>query len=73
MTPLLLAILLFALGAALLAAELFLPGGVLGVLGGLPVLGGVVTCFFVNQWAGVGAMGAMIVLVPIAWTLAIRT
>ena len=72
MTPLLLAILLFALGAALLAAELFLPGGVLGVLGGLLVLGGVVTCFFVNQWLGVGAMGGMIVLGPLAWTLWVK-
>ena|SRR5687768_16845238 len=72
MTPLLLAILLFGLGAALLAAELFVPGGVLGVLGGLLVLGGVVACFFVNQWAGVGAMGGMIVLGPVAWTLWVR-
>ena len=72
MTPLVLAILLFAVGAALLVAELVLPGGVLGVLGGLSVLGAVVTCFFVNQWLGVGAMGAMIVLVPIAWTLWVR-
>jgi membrane-bound serine protease (ClpP class) len=67
MTPLLLAIILFALGGALLMAELFVPGGVLGALGGLMVLGGVVTCFFVNQWVGVGAMGAMIVLGPLAW------
>ena len=68
MSPLLLAIVLFAVGAALLAAELFLPGGVLGALGGLMVVGGVVACFFVSQWAGVGAMGAMILLGPLAWT-----
>jgi membrane-bound serine protease (ClpP class) len=72
MTPLLLAILLFALGAALLAAEMFVPGGVLGAMGGLLIVGAVVTCFFVNQWLGVGAMGGMIVLGPLAWTLWVR-
>src|SRR5215213_3761011 len=67
MTPLLVAIILFGLGGALLVAEMFVPGGVLGALGGLMVVGAVVTCFFVNQWLGVGSMGAMIVLGPLAW------
>jgi membrane-bound serine protease (ClpP class) len=68
MTPVLLAILLFALGAALLVGEMFVPGGVLGVLGTVSIVAAVVTCFFVNRWLGVGAMGGMIVLGPLAWT-----
>ena len=72
MSPLLLAILLFAAGLALIAAELVLPGGVLGVAGALAIAGGVATCFFVDPWLGVGALGASIVLGPIAAALWVR-
>lgn len=45
-------VLLFAVGIVLLAFEVFVPGGILGLFGGLSLLGGVVLAF-----AGFGATG----------------
>lgn len=46
-------IILFGIGVVLLAAEVFVPGGILGVMGGLALLGGVVMAF-VDLGAGAG-------------------
>lgn len=45
-------VLLFAVGLVLLAFEVFVPGGILGIFGGLSLLGGVVLAF-----TGFGATG----------------
>ncbi len=66
MFPLLCAILLFAVGLTLLAAELFIPAhGVTAGLGLLALIAGVIFCFFVSQWLGVSALGAGAILAPI--------
>ena len=57
MTPLLLAILLFTIGSVLLVAELVIPAhGVTAGTGLLALLSGVIACFFVSQWLGVGVL-----------------
>ena len=67
MTPLILAILLFALGLMFVAAEFFVPAhGTTAGLGLLALIAGVVACFFVNQWVGVGVLAAVATLAPIA-------
>ena len=66
MTPLILAILLFAVGLALLAAEFFIPAhGTTAGLGLLALLAGVIACFFVGQWVGVGVLAAGATLLPV--------
>jgi len=59
-----LVILLFAVGVLLLGFEVFVPGGLLGVLGALSMIGGIVMAF-VDFGAGPGltAVGAALVLV----------
>jgi len=66
MFPLLCAILLFAVGLTLLAAEFFIPAhGVTAGLGLLALLAGVIACFFVGQWVGLSALAAGAVLAPV--------
>lgn len=65
MEPLTLPIVLFCVGAVLVAMELFLPGGVLGALGALAIIGGVVACFFYSTTSGVIAMTSVAVLGPL--------
>jgi len=66
MLPLLCAILLFAVGLTLLAAELFIPAhGVTAGLGLLALLAGVIACFFVGDWIGVSALAAGAILAPV--------
>lgn len=66
MESLLIPVILFAVGALLIGLEIFLPGGVLGVLGALAIVAGVVLCFFYSVTAGVVAMIALVVLGPAA-------
>ena len=66
MDPLFIALILFAVGVALVAAELVLPGGVLGGAGAVAIGGGVVACFFHSSTAGAMAMGGVILLGPLA-------
>src|SRR4051794_23865182 len=67
MTPLLVAILLFALGLVLLVAELFMPGpGVFAVAGMMAVAAGVGASFFVDRWVGVGTLAAITIVGPLA-------
>ena len=66
MESLLIPIILFAIGAILIALELFLPGGVLGVFGALAIVAGVVLCFFYSVNAGAVAMVGLLVLGPLA-------
>ncbi|MBL9205741.1 MAG: serine protease [Opitutaceae bacterium] len=55
---------LFALGILLLALEVFVPGMVLGVIGGLALLGGVVVAFqSYGARGGLGAFAAALALV----------
>lgn len=68
MDSLLIPIILFAIGALLIALEVFLPGGVLGAMGALAIVAGVVLCFFFSVTAGVIAMIALVVLGPaVGW------
>ncbi|HEY0944940.1 MAG TPA: NfeD family protein [Opitutaceae bacterium] len=46
-------LLLFGIGVVLLAAEVFVPGGILGIFGGLALLGAVILAF-VDLGAGAG-------------------
>lgn len=62
---LLIAIILFVVGALLLTAEMFLPGGVLGIMGALALIVSVVLSFWVNVWAGAIAMGVLALATPI--------
>ena len=66
MTPLILAILLFAVGLTLLGAEFFIPAhGVTAGLGLLALFAGVISCFFVGEWVGVGVLAAGAILAPV--------
>ena len=53
-----LVVMLFVAGALLLAAEVFLPGGIAGVLGGIALLGGSVLAFL-DYGAGIGALATI--------------
>ena len=68
-----LAILLFGIGAALLAAELLLPThGVLGVLGAGTILAGVVTCYVIDFWLGTGVFLGTVIATPFVGALAMK-
>lgn len=54
-------ILLFVTGALLLAAELFLPGGIAGLLGVISLLGGALLCFS-SYGLAVGAAASVLAL-----------
>ena len=61
-----LAAILFVAGIVMLVAELLLvTHGLMGLLGCLSLLGGVVTCFFINEWLGIGSLVACAAAVPI--------
>lgn len=51
-------VVLFVIGAVLIAVEVIIPGGVVGILGGLVLVGGVVAAFLeygtTGGWAAVG-------------------
>lgn len=73
MTPLTLAILLFASGIVMLLAEVVLPShGVLGLVGGLALVAGVGVCFWMDQYAGVIAAVTLFLLAPFAGALWIK-
>lgn len=57
-------LLLFGIGLVLLAAEVFVPGGILGIFGGLALLGAVILAF-----ADLGAGAGWITLVAAAATV----
>ena len=64
-------VLLFGLGIVLLAFEVVVPGGVLGVIGGLAMLGGCALAFF-EYGAGGGALAVVVALVCLALGLFIE-
>src|SRR3954451_18303078 len=67
MTLPLLAIVLFAAGLALLAAESFVPGfGIPGVLGLIAGVAAIVVCFVIGQKVGVIVLALAAVLGPVA-------
>ena len=55
----------FAVGVLFIAAEVFLPGGIVGVIGGLVIIGGVVQAYseFGTQGAFIAAIVAILLLV----------
>ncbi len=55
-------IVLFLVGILLIGAELFVPGGILGALGGLMLLGAIGAAFFISPTFGLAAAGAAAVL-----------
>lgn len=61
-------VLLFALGIVLLAFEVVVPGGVLGVLGGLAMLGGCALAFYEYGASG-GGIAISVALVCLALAL----
>ena len=62
-----LAVLLFAAGVALLAAESFLPGfGIVGVLGCIALVAGIVVCFLIGRTTGVAVLAVTAVVGPLA-------
>lgn len=72
MTPLGLAILLFAVGLILLVAEALLPThGLLGGVGLLAMIGGVVACFVIGRWVGMGVFLGLLIASPfvMAWMI----
>lgn len=58
-------LILFVTGALLLAAEVFLPGGIAGILGGLALLAGSVFAFL-DYGAGGGAWATLAALLLVA-------
>ena len=58
-------ILYFVIGVLFIAAEVFLPGGIVGAIGGLVMLGGVVQSYaeFGAQGAFISAVAAILLLV----------
>lgn len=55
-------IILFVIGILLIGAELFVPGGILGAMGGLMLLGAIGAAFFISPAFGLAAAGAAAVL-----------
>ena len=72
MEPIWVAVTLFVVAAALVAAELVLPGGLLGAAGALAAVVAVVFCFVHSQKAGAISLCAMIVVGPAAWWVYVR-
>lgn len=73
MQPLPLAILLLAVGLALLVLEALVPAyGIIGLMGVASVLGAVAACFYVDQRLGVAALGGFAVLTPLLWAAWVR-
>ena len=64
-------VLLFGLGIVLLTFEVVVPGGVLGVIGGLAMLGGCALAFY-EYGAGGGAIAVVVALVCLALGLFIE-
>ncbi|MCF7687460.1 MAG: serine protease [Cephaloticoccus sp.] len=61
-------VLLFVLGVILIGFEVFVPGGILGVFGGLAMLGGCVVAFANHGLSG-GAMAVSVALVLVGLML----
>src|SRR5687767_10780364 len=73
MSPLTLAILLFAGGIILLLAEVVLPShGILGVMGALALVAGVGACFWISQYAGLTAALVLFFATPFAAALWVK-
>ena len=73
MTAVSLAILLFAAGIFLLLAEIILPShGVLGVFASIAILVAIGVCFWINQYAGLTAAVAVVVLFPFVAALWVK-
>jgi membrane-bound ClpP family serine protease len=67
MTPTLLAALLLSIGMLLLVAELVVPThGTLAIAGVSATVGAVAACFAISFYAGMGALTAAVLLMPIA-------
>ena len=63
---------LLAAGAVMIGAEVFLPGGVLGLLGALALVAGVGLAFFVSPTTGLVASVVVVLLVGVVVYLWIR-
>jgi membrane-bound ClpP family serine protease len=73
MQPLPLAILLLAVGLALLVLEALVPAyGIIGLMGVASVLGAVGACFYADQRLGVAALAGFAVLTPLLWSAWVR-
>ena len=67
------AILAYALGAFLIAAEVLLPThGLVGVAGAIGILVSVGFCFAIDPWIGIGVFAATLAATPFAFALAMR-
>ncbi len=55
-------IILFVVGILLIGAELFVPGGILGALGGIMLLGAIGAAFFISPTFGLAVTAAAAVL-----------
>ena len=58
-------VIFFVVGVLFIAAEVFLPGGIVGAIGGLVIIGGVVQAYseFGSQGAFIAAIVAILLLV----------
>lgn len=66
-------ILLFALGIVLIVIEVIIPGGILGLIGGLMVFGGCVMAFVeFGPWGGMLATGIAIAITVAALYIELR-
>ncbi len=55
-------ILFFVIGLILIGAELFVPGGILGTMGGIMLLAAIFAAFFISPVFGLAAAGAAAIL-----------
>lgn len=68
----LLSILLFAVGMALVVAEVVMPGIILGLLGAAAALGGIWIGFEVSPALGIGELLAAVIAVPLLFYWGVR-
>jgi membrane-bound ClpP family serine protease len=67
------AILAYALGALMIAAEVLLPThGVVGLAGAIGILVSVAFCFAIDPWIGLGVFAATLAATPFAFALAMK-
>ena len=67
------AILTYAAGVFLLAAEVLLPThGIIGIAGAISILASIAFCFAIDPWIGAGVFAATLAASPFAFALAMR-
>ncbi|MDQ7780290.1 MAG: NfeD family protein [Planctomycetota bacterium] len=63
---------LFLLGIVMLLAEVVLPGGVIGIVGGIMAIVAIVFAFNHGTWVGAGMIAITVFVVPFSFYLALK-